>query len=151
MKTLIALLLSVSMVVSTGCGSWLSNFEKDPVAQTNSILGTIETIISVATLIFGDAKPLLPVDQQAKAQADFNVLILNANRVKQEAQDLLVIAKDTSNEHPDLSKVVTDSVKAVQDLKVFLAGLQASVGRQGVTHDQDDIFDRATVAIKKSM
>ena len=60
-KKVVVLTLSVSL---TGCAGWIENFKKDPVTQIQNVIQGVETVVSIAVLIFGQVKPTLSPEEQ---------------------------------------------------------------------------------------
>jgi len=101
---------------TAGCSSWISNFKKDPVGQIQNVIQIVETIISVGTLVFGQVKQALPTDAQAKAQADWDEALLKVNSAVAALQSAVKVAADANQPNPDLSKLVTDLMAAIDAL-----------------------------------
>lgn len=135
-RKLISFLLIGLTLSATGCSTaWWANFKKDPVAQTESILQTVATIVSIATAVFGEVKQALPVDQQAKAQAEFDNGLLAVDATIDAARSLVAVAADAQQSNPDFTKVLNDLSTAVTNLqnvvatyKALIAGTPPAVG-----------------------
>jgi hypothetical protein len=110
MKKFLALLLVASFCF--GCNP-------SQLGTANQVLTVVETVVSVATAIFGDAKPLIPAADQATAEAKFTQLILNVEQAKSTLQAALNLAADATTK-PDVGKLTDDVIAAVNDLETFI-------------------------------
>jgi len=119
---LIFAIILPAAVLETGCTEALSDAN---IGKASSVLSAIETVVSVASVIFGDAKPLIPADHQDTAQNAFNTLVLNVEKAKTALADALSLAKD-SKTRPDTRKLVDDAISAINDLQDFLKTLKTS-------------------------
>ncbi len=115
-----AVALIVPVLSLTSCSTWWSNFQKDPVAQTESLIQSIGTILSIAHVVFGSIKPALPADKQAIAQAKFDESVLAVNAATDALQASVQTAADLKQSNPDFSKVIADLLAAVQALQTVI-------------------------------
>jgi hypothetical protein len=116
----VAVPLLAVMLTTAGCSTWWSNFKKDPVAQTETLIQSVQVILSVATVTFASVKGALPADKQVVAQAKFDEAILTVNKTIDALHAAIQTAADLQESKPDFSKVVADLMAAV-------VGLQAVV------------------------
>ena len=112
-----AVALIVPVLSLTSCSTWWSNFQKDPVAQTETLIQSVNAILSVAAVTFASVKAALPADKQAVAQAKFDEAVLTVNKTIDTLNAALRAAADLKQSKPDFSKVVADLMAAVQGLQ----------------------------------
>lgn len=138
---MILLVLSGTTAATSGCATWWSNFKADPVAQTQSILSTIQTIVSVATMVFGQVKPALSAEDQQIAQEAFDKAVLAVQHSEGLIQQAVQTAAD-QKEKLDLTALLADAGKAVDQLQAMIAALKAKapgkVGTSPIVQAQSD-------------
>lgn len=130
--------VAVLMVAATlsGCSDWISNFKKDPIAQTQTMLSQVETIISIATMIFGQAKAALPADKAAEVQKSFDAIVLSIENSKTLVLDGLAAAKAAGTD-PNLGAIVDILTKSVVDLQKLVDSIKAVGSKLGAGPDDD--------------
>jgi hypothetical protein len=116
----VAVSLIATTLTTVGCSTWWSNFKKDPVAQTETLIQSVQVILSIATVTFASVKAALPADKQPIAQVKFDEAVLAVNGAIDALHASIRAAADLQESKPDFSKVVADLMTAV-------AGLQAVV------------------------
>jgi hypothetical protein len=117
---LISIALIVPVLSLTSCSTWWSNFKKDPVAQTETLIQSVQVILSVATVTFASVKGALPADKQPIAQAKFDEAVLAVNGAIDALHASIQTAADLQQSKPDFSKVVADLMAAVQGLQAVV-------------------------------
>jgi hypothetical protein len=128
------LLATVTPVIGfsvTGCATWISNFKKDPIGQIQNVIQIVQTIISAGTIVFGEVKTALPADEQAKAQADWDAAILKVNGTVAALQAAVQVAVDAKQPNPNLSQLVTDLVKAIDELQTVISLYNSHLSASG--------------------
>lgn len=125
-KAIALMLVGLTLSIS-GCAAWWANFKKDPVAQVESILSVASTVLNIAQVVFGSIKPSIPADQQAKAQADFDAVMLAANNSVATVQDALQVAEDAKVSNPDFTKVLNDLSTAIAQVQTTIDTYKALV------------------------
>lgn len=156
MRKLIASLLIASMLVmSSGCATWWSNFKKDPVAQVQSVISTLETVVTIATVIFGEVKPLLPEAKREDAQQRFTRAVLAVEAAKRTLRDGLSTAEAAQEDPPNISGAIQSALKSAEDLRTLVRELQnmvrmsAPAGSAAQPPAQPDDLDAAVEAVRK--
>lgn len=130
---MILLVLNGTAAATSGCATWWSNFKSDPVAQTQSILSTIQTIVSVATMVFGQVKPALSPEDQVAAQEAFDKAVLAVQHSEGLIQQAVQTAADQKTKL-DLTALLADAGKAVDQLQAMIAALKAKApGKAGAS------------------
>lgn len=117
--------LLIGLTTLTGCATWWSNFKKDPVAQTQTFIRSIDTILSIATVVFGEVKPQLPPAVQPTAQVKFDAAVLAVHRSVDAIQSTVQTAADAQQDKPNLTKLIADATKAVQDVQAVIDSYKA--------------------------
>jgi hypothetical protein len=110
-------LLLVSLIVAGCSPTWFKDFKSDPVTQTNFVLDSATSIEQVAIVVFNQLKPLLPATKQPEFQAKFDGSIVALNKAMEAVRTAVKAAADAQQEHPDMSGVIAEVVKAVQQVK----------------------------------
>lgn len=101
-----------------GCSpTWFQDFKDNPVQQTNTVLDSVTSIEEVAIVAFGQLKPFLPADQQSIFQTKFDGSIVTLNLSMNAVRLAVKTAADAQVEHPDLTSVIADVVKAVDAVR----------------------------------
>jgi len=118
MKRLVGLLTLV--LAMTSCSSWIENFKKDPVSQVQQVVSTVETVVEIAKIVFGQVKNAIPPEKQPEVQTKFDQLILVVQNAKSVLQDAVAAAAEAKNENPDLVMLIANAMKAVDDLQAFI-------------------------------
>jgi len=116
----VAVPLLTAMLTTSGCSTWWSNFKKDPVAQTETLIQSVEVILSVAAVTFTSVKSALPADKQVVAQAKFDDAVLTVNKAIDAVNAAIQTAADLQQSKPDFSKVVADLMSAVSSLQAVV-------------------------------
>jgi hypothetical protein len=118
----------VAVVLSTtGCATWWSNFKKDPIAQVQSIISTLETVVTIATVIFGEVKPALPEAKREEAQRRFTNAVLAVEAAKRALRDGLATAEAAHEDPPNVAGAIQGALKSAEDLRTLVRELQAMV------------------------
>jgi hypothetical protein len=137
------------LVVPEGCSDWVSNFKKDPVAQTQSILTTVQTVVDIATMIFKQALTALPKDKVDELQKKFDDIVLVINNSKTLLMDGLEVAK-TAGTNPTLGTIVDQLTKGVVDLQALVNSIKATTGSKfGAGSGHEDDLDKAVHTYQK--
>lgn len=134
MNKLIAIFLMC--VLTAGCAStsstsWWTNFQNDPVAQTQIIINTAQTVASVAALAFAQVKPNLSPADQITAQATFDKAMATLNHAEGALQAGVMAAVD-AQDSTKLQALINDVLNAVQSIQAIIADLKAKSGVTGV-------------------
>ena len=116
----VAVPLLAVMLTTSGCSTWWSNFKKDPVAQTETLIQSVQVILSIATVTFASVKAALPADKQPIAQAKFDEAVLTVNAAIDALHASIRTAADLQQSKPDFSKVVADLMAAVTSLQAVV-------------------------------
>lgn len=130
---LIATLTTTTVTTQTGCATWWANFKADPAAQTAAILNTVQTILSIADMVFGQVKPALPIESQDEAQLRFDQAVLAVQHGSRLLQQAVQTAADQGAK-PDVAALIADLTKSIDDLQALVnvfKGRQSS-GKIGV-------------------
>ena len=117
---LVAVSLIATTLATAGCSTWWSNFKKDPVAQTETLIQSVQVILSVATVTFASVKGALPADKQPIAQAKFDEAVLAVNGTIDTLNAAIRTAADLQQSRPDFGKVVADLMAAVSSLQTVI-------------------------------
>ena len=117
---LVAVSLIATTLATAGCSTWWSNFKKDPVAQTETLIQSVQVILSVATVTFASVKGALPADKQPIAQAKFDEAVLAVNGAIDTLNAAIRTAADLQQSKPDFGKVVADLMSAVSSLQAVI-------------------------------
>ena len=117
---LVAVSLIATTLATAGCSTWWSNFKKDPVAQTETLIQSVQVILSVATVTFASVKGALPADKQPIAQAKFDEAVLAVNGAIDTLNAAIRTAADLQQSKPDFGKVVADLMAAVSSLQTVI-------------------------------
>jgi hypothetical protein len=131
MKKFVALLLASVLMVTSGCGTWWSNFKADPVAQTTSVINTAQTIVQIAQAIFWQLKPFLAAEKQPVAQAKFDAAVTAVFKAEGALQSAVQAAVEIKSSSPDLTKVFADLAAAVLNLQAVVAEIKSLAGSTG--------------------
>lgn len=118
-KILAATLIGSIALTTPACASWWTAFKADPAAQTASILNTVQTVLSVASLVFGQVKPYLPAETQADAQDGFDRAVLAVQHSSRLLQQAVQTAADQGKKL-DISALIADVTKSVDDLQALI-------------------------------
>lgn len=154
-KFISALLIAVMLIMTPGCGAWWSNFKNDPIAQVQSIISTLETVVTIATVIFGEVKPLLPEAKREEVQARFTRAVLAVEAAKRALRDGLSAAEAAHEDPPNISGAVQNALKSAEDLRALVRELQNMVrasappGSAAQPPAQPDDLDAAVEAVRK--
>lgn len=119
MKRMFLLFTLVGLMV--GCSpTWFNDFKSDPVKQTDIVLDSAMSIEQIAIVVFGQLKPLLPADKQALYQSKFDGTIIALNSAMEAVRAAVKAAADAQQTNPDLSAVIADVVKAIDQVKAVV-------------------------------
>lgn len=155
MRKFISFLLIAIMLSTTGCGAWWSNFKKDPVTQVQSIISTLETVVTIATMVFGEVKPYVPEAQRASVQDRFSHGVLAVENAKRALRDGLDAAAAAHQDPPNLAEASQSALKAAEDLRALVRELQGMVrtsapaGSVAALPAQPDALDAAVEAVRR--
>lgn len=127
MRKLVASLLIAIMLATTGCGAWWSNFKKDPVAQVQSIISALETVVTIATVVFGEVKPLIPEAKREDVQHRFTHAVLAVEASKRALRDGLSTAEAAREDPPNIGGAIQAALKSAEDLRTLVRELQNMV------------------------
>ena len=126
-RFLVALLVAVMLVMGTGCGSYWSNLKKDPVTQVSTTLSTLDSVITIASVIFGEVKPLLPEGKRNSIQQRFSHAVLGVEAAKRALREGLEVAKEANDESPNFVKLMQDALQAANELRTLVREMQQMV------------------------
>lgn len=156
MKRLFSVLLVAVMLVSaTGCSSWWQKFKSDPAAQVQSVISTLETVITIASVVFAEVKPLIPEAKREEAQQRFSHAILAVENAKRVLRDGLDSAAAARQDPPNIQAMVASAVKAAEDLRSLIRELQDVVRTSASSNSvarlpaAPDDLDAAVEAVKR--
>lgn len=156
MRKLIASVLIAAMLAMTpGCATWWSNFKKDPVAQVQSIISTLETVVTIATVIFGEVKPMLPEAKREEVQDRFTRAVLAVEASKRALRDGLATAEAAKQDPPDINGAIQNALKSAESLRALVREIQnmvrASAPEGSIVRPpaQPDDLDAAVDAVRK--
>lgn len=121
------ILFSVMLLTTAGCSSWWSNFRKDPVAQVQSIISTLDTVVTISTVIFSEVKMALPEAKRTEAQERFTRAVLAVEASKRMIRDALAVAEMAKDDSPNLQAVIQGALKSVESLRTLIRELQSLV------------------------
>jgi glucan phosphoethanolaminetransferase (alkaline phosphatase superfamily) len=113
---LLTILFSLSLTDCAAVQSWWSNFQQDPVAQTEVFETNAQVVLSSLTTAWNVILVFLPANIQAQAILQFNNAMASANHALQALMDLVQAAVDAKNNAPDFSKAIIDVNNAVQQI-----------------------------------
>lgn len=127
MKKLTAsLLIAVSLAgASSGCSSWLSNFQSNPVEQVQETLSGVETLIGIAQGIFAQVLPSIPASASAGVQATFNGLIQDARNAEVAVQDAITTVQQNNSGTIDLTTLMAGIGTTATAIQTFVDGLKS--------------------------
>lgn len=153
MKKLLASIVMASMLCMS-CASWIDNFKKDPVAQVQTVVATLQSAINIATLIFGQAYAVMPDAKKADMKRRFDHAIMMVEHSKRTLRDALETAQAANNTAPNLGEVLQKAIATADDLRALVREAQALVKDQAVagtlaaTSMQPDELDYALDSLK---
>jgi len=129
MRTIYALMLAVVISSCEGAtaAKWWENFQNNPAAQAEVILGQVDAVERVATIAFGQLKGFLPADQQATYQAKFDVAVIALSKAVVAAQAAIKTAADAKQDTMDISLVISDVTTALKDVQAVVAEVKKLV------------------------
>ena len=154
MKKLLSAIVMASMLC-TSCASWIDNFKKDPIAQVQTVISTLQSAINIATLIFGQAYAVMPDAKKADIKRRFDHALMMVEHSKQTLRDALDAAQAANNTTPNLDEVLQKAIATADDLRVLVREAQALVKDQAVagtlaaTSTQPDELDYALDSLKR--
>ena len=120
-------LMSIGLV---GCASWIQQFKNNPVQMSEEIISAIETVVQIATGLFGQIEPQLPVAQQEPAKIKFGQAVVVVENLKATLQQLVNTAIATNTTPPDLTGVIAQADTALQDIQTLVASFQTVLGEK---------------------
>lgn len=154
-KFIASLLVAIMLVTTSGCATWWSNFKKDPVAQVQSIISALETVVTIATVIFGEVKPLVPEAKREDVQQRFTRAVLAVEASKRALRDGLATAEAAHEDPPNIGGAIQSALKSAEDLRALVRELQnmvrasAPAGSAVQPPAQPDDLDAAVEAVRK--
>jgi hypothetical protein len=131
----------------SGCSTWLSNFQKDPIGQIQQILSVVETVIGIAQGIFAQAAPLMSVADEAAAQTTLNNLLQDARNAEIAVQDAVTAVEQSNAPTVDLNALMIQLTKTVDDVQAFISGLKSQYKLASST----DQLTRAVTVVHRSV
>lgn len=123
----ISAMLMAVVLTTTGCATWWSNFKADPVAQVQSVISALETVVTISTVIFSEVKPLIPEAKRDAVQTRFSAAILAVEAAKRMIRDALAVSEAAHQDPADLSAAITNAIKAADDLRTLIREFQNTV------------------------
>lgn len=121
------LALIAACLLNASCAAWYDHFRKDPVAQVQSTISTLQTVINIATLVFGDVYPMLPAAKQAEIKNRYDHAILAIENSKNALRHGLAVAEAAKNGSPDIGTLLTNAAKAANDLRMLVREMQSLI------------------------
>lgn len=155
MKRVLSTIIIASMLCMS-CSTWMDNFKKDPVAQVQTVITTLQSAINIATLIFGQAYTLLPEAKKADAKRRFDHAVMMVEHSKRTLRDALATAQATSASNPNLVEAFQKAIATADDLRALVREIQmlvkdqAAAGTFAYPSTQPDELDMAVDDLKRS-
>jgi uncharacterized protein YaaN involved in tellurite resistance len=149
MKRLTSLVLCCSLAGNaTGCASWLSNFQNDPVAQVQETLTGVETLLGIAQGVVAQVIPLLSQSAALQAQQTFSGLEQDVRNAEVVLQDAITTAQQNNSGTIDLTTLMSGITTTAVALQTFIDGLQDQAKAAATV---TTAFDQQVTIVKRSV
>ena len=111
-------LLPFVLVMSlSGCATFGNAFQADPWRTVETVVGGVETAISIGKIIFDKLLPFIAPEQKEAAQEKFDAAVLIIKNAETVARLSISSVSNATGEKPDVGKAIGDLAVAASALQ----------------------------------